>query len=44
MYQLGVPRYEKRDKKNLIPMQPRKGAKKLVHSNFAKILDYGSSD
>jgi hypothetical protein len=30
--------------KNQIPVQPRKGAKKLVSSNFAKILEYESSD
>ncbi len=28
--------------RNWIPMQPRKGAKKLVSSNFAKILVYES--
>jgi hypothetical protein len=27
-----------------IPVQPRKGAKKLVSSNFAKILEYESSN
>jgi hypothetical protein len=30
--------------RNWIPMQPRKDAKKLVSSNFAKILEYESSD
>ncbi len=30
--------------RNRIPMQPRKGAKKLVISNFAKILEYESSN
>ncbi len=30
--------------RNRIPMQPRKGAKKLVSSNFAKILEYESSN
>ncbi len=30
--------------RNRIPVQPRKGAKKLVCSNFAKILEYESSD
>ncbi len=30
--------------RNWIPVQPRKGAKKLVSSNFAKILEYESSD
>ncbi len=29
---------------NLIPVQPRKGAKKLVSSAFAKILEYESSN
>ena len=30
--------------RNWIPVQPRKGAKKLVSSDFAKILEYESSD
>ncbi len=30
--------------RNLIPVQPRKGANKLVISIFAKILEYESSD
>ncbi len=30
--------------KNQIPVQPRKGAKKLVSSNFATILEYVSSN
>ncbi len=30
--------------RNRIPVQPRKGAKKLVSSNFAKILEYESSN
>jgi hypothetical protein len=30
--------------RNWIPVQPRKGANKLVSSNFAKILEYESSD
>jgi hypothetical protein len=30
--------------RNQIPMQPRKGAKKLVSSDFAKILEYESSN
>ncbi len=30
--------------KNWIPVQPRKGAKKLVSSDFAKILEYESSN
>ncbi len=30
--------------RNWIPVQPRKGAKKLVSSNFAKILEYESSN
>ncbi len=30
--------------RNWIPMQPRKGTKKLVSSDFAKILEYESSD
>jgi hypothetical protein len=30
--------------RNWIPMQPRKGAKKLVSSNFTKILEYESSN
>jgi hypothetical protein len=30
--------------RNQIPVQPRKGAKKLVSSNFAKILEYESSN
>jgi hypothetical protein len=30
--------------RNLIPVQPKKGTKKLVSSNFAKILGYKSSD
>jgi hypothetical protein len=30
--------------RNRIPMQPRKGAKKLVSSDFAKILEYESSN
>jgi hypothetical protein len=30
--------------RNWIPVQPRKGMKKLVSSNFAKILKYESSD
>ncbi len=30
--------------RNQIPVQPRKGGKKLVSSNFAKILEYESSD
>ncbi len=30
--------------RNQIPVQPRKGAKKLVRSDFAKILEYESSD
>jgi hypothetical protein len=30
--------------RNWIPMQPRKGAKKLVNSNFVRILEYESSD
>ncbi len=30
--------------RNRIPVQPRKGAKKLVSSNFAKIIEYESSD
>jgi hypothetical protein len=30
--------------RNWIPMQPRKGAKKLVSNDFAKILEYESSN
>ena len=30
--------------RNQIPVQPRKGATKLVSSNFAKILEYESSN
>jgi hypothetical protein len=30
--------------RNWIPVQPRKGAKKLVSSNFMKILENESSD
>ncbi len=30
--------------RNRIPVQPRKGAKKLVSSNFTKILEYESSN
>ncbi len=30
--------------RNWIPVQPRKGAKKLVSSDFAKILEYESSN
>ncbi len=30
--------------RNWIPVQPRKGAKKLVSSNYAKVLEYESSD
>ncbi len=30
--------------KNWIPVQPRKAQKKLVSSDFAKILEYESSD
>ncbi len=30
--------------KNRIPVQPRKGAKKLVSSDFMKILEYESSN
>ncbi len=30
--------------RNWIPMQPRKARKKLVSSDFAKILEYESSD
>ncbi len=30
--------------RNRIPMQPRKAQKKLVSSNFAKILEHESSD
>jgi hypothetical protein len=30
--------------RNRIPVQPRKAQKKIVSSNFAKILEYESSD
>jgi hypothetical protein len=30
--------------RNWIPVQPKKGGKKLVSSNFVKILEYESSD
>jgi hypothetical protein len=40
---LECQRYEKRDEK-LDFCAAKKGAKKLVSSNFAKILEFGSSD
>ena len=42
-YQLGMPRYKKRDEK-LDALAAEKGAKKLVSSDLAKILEYESSN